>query len=122
MAPVALIMGLSAVGAAERFQRLTGAQIQARFSGMDLSDGVHWRDSYERGGTLKSQSMGKARTGTWKVENNQLCIDLGRDSGGCYDVWLAGDKIEFRRDGLDESILDGRLQKPLPAQPASSGR
>ena len=119
MAPVMLIAWLSASLAAARFQRLTGAQIQARFSGMDLSDGVHWRDSYERGGTLKSHSMGKARSGTGKVDHNQLCIDLGRDSGGCYDVWLAGDKVEFRRDGLDGSILEGRLQKPLAAHPAS---
>ena len=121
MALVALIAWPSAAHAAERFQRLNGAQIQARFSGMDLSDGVHWRDSYQRGGTIRSQSMGKTRTGTWKVDNNQLCIDLGRDSGGCYDVWLAGDKVEFRRDGLDGSILEGRLQKPVPHQP-SSGR
>jgi len=98
--------------AAEKFRRLTGAQIQSRFAGMELSDDVHWRDLYGRDGTLTSQSMGKQRTGKWHVENNQLCLDLGADSGGCYEVWLAGSNVEFRREGLDGSILEGKLGKP----------
>ena len=79
---------------------------------MELSDDVHWRDLYGRDGTLTSQSMGKQRTGKWHVENNQLCLDLGADSGGCYEVWLAGSNVEFRREGLDGSILEGKLGKP----------
>src|SRR5215203_2245805 len=101
--------------AAEKFRHLTGAQIRDRFVGMDLSDDVHWRDSYRRDGTLLNQAMGKERSGTWRIENNQLCIDLGKDSGGCYDVWLAGSNVEFRRDGLEGSILEGRLRKPSSA-------
>ena len=34
--------------AAENFQKLTGAQIQARFAGMELTDEVHWDDLYQR--------------------------------------------------------------------------
>ncbi len=79
---------------------------------MEMSDNVHWRDAFERNGVLKSQSMGKQRTGTWWVEKNELCFDLGKESGGCYEVWIAGQKVEFRRAGLDSAILDGTLQRP----------
>jgi hypothetical protein len=103
------------INAAEKFQKLTGAQIQAKFAGMEMSDDVHWRDRYERNGTIASQSMGRNRSGKWRVEKNELCVDLGTDRGGCYEVWLAGNKVEFRREGLDGSILEGTLQN-------SSGR
>ena len=96
----------------DAFKRITGSQIQSRFAGMELSDDVHWRDSFGRDGTLTSQSMGKQRTGKWRVENNQLCIDLGRESSGCYEVWMAGANVEFRREGLDGSVLEGKLGKP----------
>jgi hypothetical protein len=106
---------LTASADAEPFRRLNGAQIQHRFSGMDMSDGVHWRDSYAGNGALQSQSMGKRRSGKWRVENNQLCVDLGAEAGGCYEVWLAGSKVEFRREGLDGAILEGELMKPSAA-------
>jgi hypothetical protein len=105
----ALLVGPAA---AEPFKKLNGAQIKARFAGMDMSDGVHWRDSYARDGSLASQSMGKRRSGTWRVEGDRLCIDLGAESGGCYEVWLAGSKVEFRREGFDGAILGGELIKP----------
>jgi hypothetical protein len=110
---------LTASADAETFRRLNGAQIQQRFSGMDMSDGVHWRDSYGRDGTLQSQSMGKQRSGKWHVENNHLCVDLGAESGGCYEVWLAGAKVEFRREGFDGAILDGELMKQDPGNRAA---
>jgi hypothetical protein len=104
------VQGFAAPGfAAEKFRRLSGKEINARFAGMELSDDVHWRDVYERDGTLKSQSMGKQRAGKWSVKGDQLCIELGADTGGCYDVWLAGSNAEFRREGLDGAMLEGRL-------------
>jgi hypothetical protein len=48
----------SDAAAAEKFQKLTGAQIQARFAGMEMTDEVHWGDVYERTGTLRTYSMG----------------------------------------------------------------
>jgi hypothetical protein len=75
---VVLLWTLAVPGAAaEKFRRLTGKEINARFAGMELSDDVHWRDLYERDGTLKSQSMGRSRTGKWSVKSDQLCLDLG---------------------------------------------
>jgi hypothetical protein len=102
----------SGIEAGERFKRLTGRQIQAKFTGMEMSDDVHWRDRYERNGALTSQSMGRNYEGKWWIEKRALCIDLGKDRGGCYEVWLAGNKVEFRRTGLEASILAGTLQSP----------
>ena len=48
----------NAVGA-EKFQRLTGSQIRAKFAGMEVTDEVRWRDIYERDGTLRSGEWGK---------------------------------------------------------------
>jgi hypothetical protein len=98
---------------AETFQRIVGAQIQARFAGMELSDDVHWREHFDRGGTVKSVSMGRKRIGKWKIEKNELCIDYGKEDSGCYEVWLAGKKVELRRPGLDTPSLEGSLQKPI---------
>jgi hypothetical protein len=116
LALVSAVACAADINAAENFQRLTGAQIQAKFAGMEMSDDVHWRDRYERNGTIASQSMGRNRSGKWRVEKNELCVDLGTDRGGCYQVWLAGNKVEFRREGLDGSILEGTLQNPSGRQ------
>ena len=109
---VGLTIAGASVGAAEKFHKLTGAQIKSTFAGMEMSDGVHWRDRYEPGGILASQSMGKQRAGKWWIEKDDLCIDLGKDQGGCYQVWIAGKNVEFRRKGLDGSILEGTLRRP----------
>ena len=118
-----LLSALAAEGvAAEKFRRLSGKEIHARFAGMELSDDVHWRDVYERDGTLKSQSMGRQRAGKWSVRNDQMCLDLGVNSGGCYEVWLAGYKVEFRRDGLERAMLEGKLGKPGSGDHTAKGK
>ncbi|AMN45289.1 hypothetical protein [Rhodoplanes sp. Z2-YC6860] len=121
-AAVFLVGLLFAPAAAETFRKLSGAQIRGRFVGMDMSDGVHWRDSYGRDGSLASLSMGKRRSGKWHVEKDQLCIDLGTESGGCYEVWIAGAKVEFRREGFEGSILEGELAKPATANQTAKGK
>jgi len=41
-----------------------------------------------------------------------LCVDRGKDDGGCYQVVLAGKKIELRHEG--SSLPPERiLQKPI---------
>src|SRR5262249_32045016 len=62
---------------------------------------VHWRDFYQRNGTVMSTSMGRKRTGKWLVENDQLCIEFEKEPiPACYDVWLSGKQVELRREGL----------------------
>lgn len=106
-----LALSAASASAADNFQKLSGAQISARFTGMDISDDVHWREFYGPNGALISQSMGRRKTGKWWVQKNELCIDRGKDDGGCYQVWMAGKKVEFRREGLAIPLAEGTLQK-----------
>jgi hypothetical protein len=97
--------------AAEKFQKLSGSQIRARFAGMELSDHVHIADVFGDNGALKTYSMGKKKDGKWWVEKDEICVDRGKDDGGCYQVWISGRNVEFRHEGLGPS-LDGILQHP----------
>ena len=93
-------LGASAA-AEEKFQKPKGGQIRAKLAGMELTDNVHWRDFYQRDGTVMSTSMGRKRTGKWLVENDQLCIEFEKEPiPTSYDVWLAGKQVELRRKRL----------------------
>src|SRR5215813_12728460 len=97
--------------AEEKFQKLTGGQIRAKLGGMELTDNVHWRDLYQRNGTVVSTSMGRKRTGKWRIEEDQLCIEFEQEPiPKCYDVWLSGKEVELRREGL--LPLQGTLESP----------
>jgi hypothetical protein len=97
--------------AAENSQKLSGSQIRAKFTGMQLTDEVHYRDVYDRDGTLRSYSMGTKRVGKWAVENDELCQYFKEPDDGCYEVSLSGDRIEMKPSGLGLTI-DGILQIP----------
>jgi len=91
----------SSSGAEEKLQKLTGAQIRAKIAGMELTDEVHWREFYDRSGRVASSSMGRKRTGKWRVEKDQLCVEYDKDPPAkCYDVWMSGKKFELRGEGL----------------------
>jgi hypothetical protein len=68
--------------AAEKFQKLTGSQIRAKVAGMEITDEAHWRDVYERSGTLTSYEMGNKKIGKWRVQKDQLCLDLKEELAG----------------------------------------
>src|SRR5262245_3775187 len=90
---------------AENFQKLNGGQVRAKLAGMELTDGVHWRDIFERNGTLSGYSMGRKTVGKWSVQKDQLCLDRGKEPGsGCYSVWMSGNDIELRPDGASLPI------------------
>ena len=99
------------VEAAEKFQKLTGAQIQAKIAGMEITDEVHWADVFERNGTLTGYSMGRKTAGKWRVQKDELCVDRGKEDGGCYEVWMSGKKVELRREG-STLPLEGVLMRP----------
>src|SRR5258707_12223451 len=76
--------------AEEQFQKLTGGQIRAKLAGMELTDNVHWRDLYQRNGTVMSTSMGRKRTGNCRDEQNQLCSGTEKKHiPKCSDRWLS---------------------------------
>jgi hypothetical protein len=105
------------LAAEEKFRRLSGAQIQSAFAGMELTDEVHWREVYDRNGTQTTYETGRKRVGKWRVRAGQLRTEVG-DGGdsGCYGVWLSGRKVELRRDTSDPSPLEGVLEKPTGRQ------
>src|SRR5215475_5607707 len=102
-------------GAAEqKFQKLTGAQIQAKFPGMELTDEAHWGEVFERNGTLTITSMGHKSAGKWRVQKDQLCLETGKEpGGGCYEVWLSGRNVELRNQA-SSNPLGGRASKASP--------
>jgi hypothetical protein len=99
-------------GAEPKFQKLTGAQIQAKFPGMELTDEAHWGEIFERNGTLTITSMGHKSSGKWRIQKDQLCLDTGNEpGGGCYEVWLSGRNVELRNQ-TSSTPLEAVLQKP----------
>lgn len=101
----------SGAAAEEKLQKLSAGQIRAKMAGMELTDGVHWRELYGRGGTVTSNSMGRKRTGKWRVEKDQLCIEFDKDPPAkCYEVWMSGKTVELRREGL--MPLQGVIEQP----------
>ena len=98
--------------AEEKFQKLNGQQIRAKFVGMEVTDESHWGDIFEPNGTLRTSSMGHKTLGKWRIQKDQLCLDRGKEPGsGCYEVWLSGKKVELR-DQTAGFPLEGVLQKP----------
>jgi len=106
-----LIAGLTlAASAREPLRKLRGPEIARRLTGMELTDEVHWTYIFQKGGRLTSVSLGTRSTGTWRVQNNELCLDGGPDGHRCFEVWNAGQRVELRREGILPN--DAILQKP----------
>jgi hypothetical protein len=97
--------------AAENSRKLSGSQIRAKFTNMQVTDEVHFRDVYDRDGTLRSYADGKKKVGKWAVEKDELCVYFKEPDDGCYEVSLSGDRIEMKPTGLGLSI-EGILQTP----------
>ena len=98
--------------AEQSFQKLTGAQIQAKFSGMELTDEAHWGEVFEPNGTLTITSMGQKSIGKWRIRRDQLCLETRQEpGGGCYEVWASGKNVELRNQA-SSLPLEGVLQKP----------
>jgi hypothetical protein len=111
MAAVAIAALASGTAAEEKLQKLSAGQIRAKIAGMELTDEVHWRELYERGGTVTSDSMGRKRTGKWRVEKDQLCVEFDKEPPAkCYEVWMSGKKVELRGEGL--MPLQGVVEPP----------
>src|SRR5436309_6978251 len=94
-----IILAASGLRAAaeQKFQKLTGVQIQAKFAGMELTDEAHWGEVFERNGTLTITSMGHRSVGKWRIQKDQLCLETGKEpGGGCYEVWVFGKNVELR--------------------------
>jgi hypothetical protein len=111
---IALVCAPAFVGAAfaaESLRRIKGNEINARFTGMELTDDVHWAHVFKAAGRVESFSMGKASTGSWRVEKDELCLNMGARGQRCYEVWVSGKNVQLRHPGTDLAD-EGVLQKP----------
>lgn len=93
--------------AGEAFRRLSAPEIRARLVGKEVTDEVHWAYRFEPGGGLRIVSLGRARTARWRLDGDGLCLD----GPPCVQVWMAGNRVEFRR-GEGTLPEEGVLQAP----------
>jgi hypothetical protein len=107
---VAVTVWSSVAAAEEKFQKLTGAQIRAKIAGMEVSDEVHWRDVYDRSGKVTSSSMGRKRTGKWRIDKDELCVEFEKETPNCYEVLVSGKKVKMQREGI--LPLEGVIEPP----------
>jgi hypothetical protein len=114
----AVLLGIavpSSVCAAEKFQKISGSQISARLGGMEITDEIHSADVFQAGGNLVSYAMGRKTAGRWHVTKDTVCLERSKEDPVCYELWLAGKKVELRRPGSDMPF-EGVLQKPARRQ------
>ena len=108
--------------AADRFYKLSSAQIVATLGGMQFTDEVHWREVYEKDGTLRSFNMARKRVGTWRIRGSEICIDLGDDGdNNCFEVWQQRNRFVMQRDSQDPYPSEAILEKPTDTKPVVTG-
>ena len=96
---VAVLVGIitaPSAHAADTFRKLSTAEIKSKIAGMEITDEVHWADLFQKDETFASYSMGKKRTGKWFARNNELCLDNGKEPADCNEIWMSGNKVEYR--------------------------
>lgn len=98
--------------AADNFHKMSANEIRSKIAGMEITDEVHWAELYNRDGTYTMWSMAKKFTGKWLVKDGALCLDGGREAPNCKEVWISGNKIEFRQPG--GIVFEGVLKKQEP--------
>lgn len=101
---------LAQAQAADTFRKLKDSEIRARLAGMEVTDGVHWAEQFMRDGTYRAFHMGKPSKGKWYAKDGELCLDDGKAEPDCREVWLSGNKIEFRGTGL-EGVLQAQQKR-----------
>jgi len=95
--------------AAEQFRKLSGKQIKSHIIGKQITDDVHWSETYRKGGTIMSVDMGTDSHGSWTIKQDKLCVEKSAVKE-CYEIWLKGDEVQMRTDGSEN--LTGFVRAP----------
>ena len=91
--------------AQEMFKLLGEKEIRARVVGKDITDSSHWVSYLRSDGVLLSSEMGRKWTGTWKIQNNKLCMsNPSLESPDCNEVWMSGANIRMRASQDQETF------------------
>jgi hypothetical protein len=92
----ATILG-STAQAQEMFKLLGEKEIRAKVVRKDITDSSHWVSYLRPDGVLLSSEMDRKWTGTWKIQNNKLCMsNPNLESPDCNEVWMSGANIRMR--------------------------
>jgi hypothetical protein len=97
--------------AAERFKRLSAAEVKTLLLNREITDEGHWSYHFKVDGVLDAMDLGQAKQGTWRLAGKELCLDTrekGKVVSDCYEVWRSNSNIRFLRDGVP--IFEGILQ------------
>src|SRR5258706_12595102 len=108
---LALIIVLAATNcgpiarAQDMFKLLGEKEIRVRVVGKDITDSSHWVSYLRPDGVLLSSEMGRKWTGTWKIQNNKLCMsNPNLESLDCNEVWMSGANIRMRANPNQETF------------------
>ncbi|MEH2570286.1 hypothetical protein [Bradyrhizobium sp. AZCC 2289] len=95
----------------EMFKLLGEKEIRARVIGKDITDSTHWGSYLRPDGVLLSDEMGRKWTGTWKIQNNKLCMsNPNLETPDCNEVWMSGANIRMRAN-KDQETFDAVVEK-----------
>jgi hypothetical protein len=97
--------------AQENFKLLGEKEIRTRVIGNDITNSSHWVSYLRPDGVLISDEMGRKWTGTWKIQNNKLCMsNPNLESPDCSEVWMSGANIRMRAN-KDQETFDAVVEK-----------
>ena len=97
--------------AQDMFKLLSEKEIRAGVVGKDITDSSHWVSYLGPDGALLSSEMGRKWTGTWKIQNNKLCMsNPNLESPDCNEVWMSGANIRMRAN-KDQETFDAVVEK-----------
>ena len=96
--------------AQEMFKLLGEKEIRTRVVGKDITDSSHWVSYFRPDGVLLSDEMGRKWTGTWKIQNNKLCMsNPNLESLDCNEIWMSGANIRMRAN-QDQETFDALVE------------
>ena len=70
----------------------------------------HWVSYLRPDGVLLSSEMGRKWAGTWKIENNKLCMSNPNLDLDCNEVRMSGANIRVRAN-RDQETFDAVVEK-----------
>ncbi len=113
LAAVTLASSGAAAAGDREYRRLTSKEIRARVVGMAVTDDAHWSDHFHAGGALVSYDLGRLKRGTWKLDEDELCLTrTGKNATtDCFEIWASHDAVQYRRDGV---VIADALLRPIP--------
>jgi hypothetical protein len=107
-----VLVGSGAAHAQEGFKLLKEREIRERVVGKDIVDSSHWVTHLRSDGAVDlTDEVGRRRTGSWKIQNNKLCVFYPSEkTSECNEVWMSGQNVRLRA-GRNVETFDAVVEK-----------